>query len=103
MIDCILYLFRLSYLRFKSFHMTNDHASNWVIATIDSFLHPEWNSDVKESLFLVFGKTKIWESSPKVVVDSWRRLPIDFYAKVIYPLFMKWASLNKRRIDYLSI
>ena len=24
-------------------------------------------------------------------------------AKVIYPFFMKWASLNKKGIDYLSI
>ena len=27
----------------------------------------------------------------------------DCYAKVIYPLFMKRASLNKKRIDYLGI
>ena len=45
------------------------------------FLHPEWNSDVKESLFLVFFVNQSLLSSsrsPKVVVDSWRRLSIGF-------------------------
>ena len=60
---------------------------------LEQFLHREWNSDVKESLFLgFFSKTKHFQSSPEVDY-SWRRL-WHFLGQLIFNRFIEFSHLG---------
>ena len=56
-----------------------------------SFLHPEWNSDVKESLFLVFFVNQSLLSSPRS--DSWHRFWY-FLCQLIFNRFIEFSHLG---------
>ena len=64
-----------------------------------NFLHPEWNSDVKQSLFLgVFLSDQNLLSSPNL--DSWRRFWY-FLCQLIFNRFIEFSHLGVKK-DFLS-
>ena len=82
-------------------HLKLTHAACWnrnlisINNSINSqFLHPEWNSDVKESLFLGFFVNQSLLSSPRSrIVDSWRRF-CYFLSQLIFNRFIEFSHLG---------